>query len=166
MKMSKTKENLISSFDCFFIHSLFNSRPCLMLYIVYFMVSWCLFYWQKMDRLLWFCQKRDLECTKYSIPQLFQGRAPYPLPMKRSHYCVSVTTTASPSLPVIPSSGNGIAVFLQATTGELVPTFCNRSSTPYSLLKRLIRVFSFYQLQRNMIFEKGSMDNEILMMCY
>jgi len=56
--------------------------------------------------------------------------------MEKGHYCVSVTTTIPPPAfyHPLPASlqqrcGNGVAVFLQATAGELLPTFCKGSAT-------------------------------------
>ena len=57
--------------------------------------------------------------------------------MDKGHYCISVTTTTpQPALhhPHIRTSlhqccSNGVTVFIQATTNELLPTFCKGSST-------------------------------------
>ena len=57
----------------------------------------------------------------------FRGEPLTPLPTVKGHYCVSVTTTTSqPNLQ--PCRGNGVAVFLEASTGELLPTFYKGSS--------------------------------------
>ena len=108
-----------------------------MLYVVYFTVPCRLFYRQKIGWLLWFWRKGGLECTKYSIfLEFFRLEPLTPLPMEKGYYCVSVTTTIPPPACYhpLPASlqqrcGNGVAVFLQATAGELLPTFCKGSAT-------------------------------------
>jgi len=66
------------------------------------------------------------------FPQRFQGSPqppPPPVPMEKGHFFGSVTTTTPwPAFDYLPSCGNGVAVFLQATKGELLPTFSKGSS--------------------------------------
>jgi len=73
------------------------------------------------------------------FPNFFREEPLIPLLMEKGHYCVSVTTTTPRSAlhypyPCIHTSlqqhySNGFAVFLQATTDELLPTLCKGSST-------------------------------------
>ena len=73
------------------------------------------------------------------FPNFFKGQDP--LPVKNGHYCVIITTTTPQRAlfyphphPCIHTSlqqrcGSGVTMFLQATTGELLPTFCKGLST-------------------------------------
>jgi len=77
-----------------------------------------------------------LALTQSSIsPNFFRGEPLTPLPMEKGHYCANVTTTTPPlriHTPLLKKRcDNGIAVFLHATTGDLLPTLCKGSSTPF-----------------------------------
>ena len=70
---------------------------------------------------------------------------------EKGHYCVSVTTTtpwpaqkSSPPPASIPLSSNGIAVFLPATTDELLPNFCKGSSTLFPTEKAVYNQILYY----------------------
>jgi len=101
------------------------------LYIINFTVSCRLIYQRQIGRLLWW--KCGLDCTKYSIsPNFFRGES-LTFQWRRATTGGSVTTTTLQPALHHPPSSNGIAVFLQTTTGELPPTFCKGS-----LLKKLV----------------------------
>ena len=64
----------------------------------------------------------------HQIPHFSWESPQHPFPMEKRHCCDSVTAT-TPWPPRIHTSlqqrsGNGVVVFLRATTGELLPTFC------------------------------------------
>ena len=71
--------------------------------------------------------------------QPFQERAQSPPPIQKGHCCVNVTTSTTPKPalhypPLQQCCSNDVVVFLQATTGELLPTFCEEGviySIPY-----------------------------------
>ena len=78
------------------------------------------------------------------FPELFRGEPP-PHSVEKGHFCVSVnTTTPRPALhnptPHVHTSlqqrcDSGVAMFLQAITGELLPTFCKGWSTLFPTKK-------------------------------
>ena len=63
----------------------------------------------------------------------------FPLPMEQGHDPPRSHT------PLQQRRGNGIAVFLQATTGELLPTFCEGSSTLFPSEKAAIICFENFR---------------------
>jgi len=120
---------------CFItISSLFNSSRCYMWYIL---VPCRLFYWQKIGLTFDLVKNWPWNALNTSF---FQGRSPNPpFQWRRT---ISMTTTIHGQCYTIPPPcihtslqqhrSNGIAVFLQATTVELLPTFV-RGRLLYSL---------------------------------
>jgi len=81
----------------------------------------------------------------FHLPQLCQERAPIP-PSSAS----VTTTTLRPACQYLPASippfSNGVVVFLQATTGELLPTCYKGSSTQFPTEKTGMPTYTMRKL--------------------
>ena len=126
------------------VYSLFNSSRHSTLYIVgYFTIPHRLFYGQKIGWLLWFWRKSGPECTKYFY-NFFRGKSQLrrativfvwlPLPHGQPFTNLHPPIHSSPQQ----HRSNGVTVFIQATTSELLPTFyclmalIKKKSHPYN----------------------------------